>query len=170
MAVKPVTPNRANSTDYSLEQQHLRSVPIRFLLYHFSLLLFVACFTLVFVVDNAFQKRNLIGTDRTTRNGFKEFSPRRAAAAPAGEHRAGGAAAAGGVAGGATAVSTGALVVVVVIVVVVCSSCCCRHRGDKISQQKVSSVNSALVHAAPSNQPETALVTLHLFPKHHDRT
>ena len=42
----------------------LRLVPIRFLLYQFSLLLFVACFTVVFVVDNDFEKRNLIGTDR----------------------------------------------------------------------------------------------------------
>jgi hypothetical protein len=43
----------------------VRLVPTTFLLYHFSLLLFVACFTAVFAVDNDGQKRNLIGTDRT---------------------------------------------------------------------------------------------------------
>ena len=43
----------------------LRVVPLTFLLYNFSLLLFVACFTVVFVVDNVCQKRNIIGTDRT---------------------------------------------------------------------------------------------------------
>ncbi len=40
-------------------------VPLTFLLYQFSLLLFVACFTVVFVVDNDCQKRKLSGTDRT---------------------------------------------------------------------------------------------------------
>ncbi|CAE8600678.1 unnamed protein product [Polarella glacialis] len=44
--------------------QDLRLVPISFLSYEFSLLLFVACFNIVFVVDNECQKRNLIGTDR----------------------------------------------------------------------------------------------------------
>ena len=42
----------------------LRLIPIRFLSYQFSLLLFVACVPVVFVVDNDFQKGNLIGTDR----------------------------------------------------------------------------------------------------------
>ena len=41
----------------------LRLVPMFFLLYQFSLLLFVACFTVVFAVENDCQKRNLIGTD-----------------------------------------------------------------------------------------------------------
>jgi hypothetical protein len=42
----------------------IRLVPIRFIFYMFSLLLFVACFTVVFVVVNDCQKINLIGTDR----------------------------------------------------------------------------------------------------------
>ncbi|CAE8698767.1 unnamed protein product [Polarella glacialis] len=42
----------------------VRLVPITFLSYQFSLLLFAACFAVVFVVDNDCQKRNLIGTDR----------------------------------------------------------------------------------------------------------
>jgi hypothetical protein len=39
-------------------------VPITFLPYQFYLLLFVACFTVVFVVANDSKKRNIIGTDR----------------------------------------------------------------------------------------------------------
>jgi hypothetical protein len=46
----------------------LRLVPIRFLLYQFSLLLFAACFTVVFGVDNDCQKRNLSGTDCLARD------------------------------------------------------------------------------------------------------
>jgi hypothetical protein len=42
----------------------LRLVPITFLLNQFSLLLFVACFTVVFAADNDCQKRNIVGTDR----------------------------------------------------------------------------------------------------------
>ncbi|CAE8706407.1 unnamed protein product [Polarella glacialis] len=42
----------------------LRLVPLTFLLYQFSLLLFAAWFAVVFVVDSGCQKRNLIGTDR----------------------------------------------------------------------------------------------------------
>jgi disulfide bond formation protein DsbB len=41
----------------------LRLVPITFLSSQFSLLLFVAYFAFVFVVDNDCKKRNLIGTD-----------------------------------------------------------------------------------------------------------
>ncbi|CAE8702189.1 unnamed protein product [Polarella glacialis] len=44
--------------------ERIRLVPISFLLYQFSLLWFVACFAVVFGVDNDCQKRNLIGTDR----------------------------------------------------------------------------------------------------------
>ena len=43
----------------------LRLVPITFLSYQFYRLLFVACFTVVFAVDNDFQKRKLSGTGRT---------------------------------------------------------------------------------------------------------
>ncbi|CAE8635019.1 unnamed protein product [Polarella glacialis] len=42
----------------------LRMVPLTFLLYQFSLLLFVACFTAAFVVGNDCEKRNMIGNDR----------------------------------------------------------------------------------------------------------
>jgi hypothetical protein len=50
-------------------KKHLRLVPNISLSYQFSLLLFVACFTVVVVVDNDCQKRNIIGTDRM--NGHK---------------------------------------------------------------------------------------------------
>ncbi|CAE8708478.1 unnamed protein product [Polarella glacialis] len=50
----------------------IRLVPITFLLYQFSLLLFVACFT---AVGNDCQKRNLIGTDRSSAQKAQARSP-----------------------------------------------------------------------------------------------
>ena len=49
-------------------------VPISFPLYHFSLLLFVAYCTVVFVVDNDCQKRKLSGTDRKSVTLFSRLS------------------------------------------------------------------------------------------------
>jgi hypothetical protein len=49
----------------SLLHLELRLVQIRFISYQFSLLLFVACFTVVFAVGKDFQKINIIGTDRS---------------------------------------------------------------------------------------------------------
>jgi Na+/melibiose symporter-like transporter len=57
-------PAQGNASQQRAKLSLLRLVPITFLSYHFSLLLFVTCFTVVFVVDNDCHKRNLIGTDR----------------------------------------------------------------------------------------------------------
>ena len=50
----------ATSSDQPLQGQvpanAIRLVPITFILYQFSLLLFVVCFTVVFAVDNDCQK------------------------------------------------------------------------------------------------------------------
>jgi hypothetical protein len=50
-------------------------VPITFLSYQFSLLLFVTCFAVVFWIENDCQKRNLIGTDRWTCDGWLGLAP-----------------------------------------------------------------------------------------------